>query len=115
MTMILTVLAVALAMMAIELVFPAWRRSLDGRWVLRAVLFNALQAVTALVGAITWDSWFAGSSLVERGALSGAPGIATGYVLVTFVYYWWHRARHEVPLFWRFLHRVHHSPSGWRF
>ncbi len=111
MMMILAVLAVALAMMAIERVFPAWRRALDGRWVLRAVLFNGLQAATALVGAITWDAWFSTLSIVERGALTGAPGIVTGYLLVTFVYYWWHRARHEVPLFWRFLHRVHHSPS----
>lgn len=111
MMMLLTVLAVALAMMAIELIFPAWRRALDRRWVMRALFFNALQAATALVGTFTWDSWFAGSSIVERGALSGATGIAIGYVLVTFVYYWWHRARHEVPLFWRFLHRVHHSPS----
>ena len=111
MMMILTVLLVALAMMAIELVFPAWRRAFDHRWLLRALLFNTLQAATALVGAVTWDSWFAGLSIVERGALPGVPGIVIGYLLITFVYYWWHRARHEIPPFWRFLHRLHHSPS----
>lgn len=111
MTMLLMVLAVALAMIAIELIFPAWKRALDHRWLLRALLFNTLQAATAMVGAITWDSWFSTLSVIERGTLSGVTGIVTGYLLITFVYYWWHRARHEVPVFWRFLHRVHHSPS----
>jgi sterol desaturase/sphingolipid hydroxylase (fatty acid hydroxylase superfamily) len=27
------------------------------------------------------------------------------------VYYWWHRARHESELLWRWLHQVHHSPA----
>ena len=111
MTMLLMVLAVALAMIAIELIFPAWKRALDHRWLLRALLFNTLQAATAMVGAITWDSWFSTLSVIERGTLSGVTGIVTGYLLITFVYYWWHRARHEVPVFWLFLHRVHHSPS----
>jgi len=32
-------------------------------------------------------------------------------VAITFVFYWWHRARHEVPLLWRWLHQVHHSAA----
>lgn len=111
MTLILMLLVVALGMITIELVFPAWRRTLDGRWLLRALAFNALQAGVALLGAVTWDSWFAGASVMERGALQGAPAIVAGYLLVTFVYYWWHRARHEIAPLWRFLHRLHHSPS----
>ena len=78
MMLLLTVLLVALAMMAIELIFPAWRRALDRRWLQRALLFNTLQAATALVGTVTWDSWFAGLSVVERGALPGVPGIVIG-------------------------------------
>jgi sterol desaturase/sphingolipid hydroxylase (fatty acid hydroxylase superfamily) len=27
------------------------------------------------------------------------------------VYYWWHRARHEIPFLWRWFHQVHHSPQ----
>ena len=111
MTLIYTLLVVALGMITIELVFPAWRRALDGRWLLRALAFNALQAGVALLGTVTWDAWFAGASVIERGALQGAPAIAAGYLLVTFVYYWWHRARHEISPLWRFLHRLHHSPT----
>ena len=30
---------------------------------------------------------------------------------MTFVNYWWHRARHRLGLLWRSLHRLHHSPT----
>ncbi|HIB85256.1 MAG TPA: sterol desaturase family protein [Chromatiaceae bacterium] len=33
-----------------------------------------------------------------------------GYLSITFIYYWWHRLRHSVPILWRLLHQFHHSP-----
>ena len=36
-----------------------------------------------------------------------AAGIAT-FLLMDYAYWWWHRANHLVPLFWRF-HNVHHT------
>jgi sterol desaturase/sphingolipid hydroxylase (fatty acid hydroxylase superfamily) len=32
-----------------------------------------------------------------------------GHFVITFIYYWWHRARHEVSFLWRWFHQVHHS------
>ena len=43
--------------------------------------------------------------------LGAVPAAALGYLAITFVFYWWHRARHEVPLLWRWLHQVHHSAA----
>jgi sterol desaturase/sphingolipid hydroxylase (fatty acid hydroxylase superfamily) len=41
-------------------------------------------------------------------ALPGwAAAIAT-FLLLDYAYWWWHRANHMVPLFWRF-HNVHHT------
>jgi sterol desaturase/sphingolipid hydroxylase (fatty acid hydroxylase superfamily) len=37
--------------------------------------------------------------------------MALGYLAITFIYYWWHRARHESALLWRLFHQVHHSPQ----
>ena len=34
-----------------------------------------------------------------------------GYLAITFVYYWWHRARHQSDVLWRVLHQLHHSPA----
>ena len=36
--------------------------------------------------------------------------VLIGYATITFVYYWWHRMRHSIPVFWRLLHQLHHSP-----
>lgn len=32
-------------------------------------------------------------------------------LLVTFVFYWWHRWRHESEFLWVAFHQVHHSPA----
>ena len=33
------------------------------------------------------------------------------YFIATFVFYWWHRSRHEVQFLWRGFHQIHHSPQ----
>lgn len=32
-----------------------------------------------------------------------------GYLVVTFINYWWHRFRHQSDLLWRLFHQIHHS------
>lgn len=32
-----------------------------------------------------------------------------GYLVVTFLNYWWHRFRHQSDLLWRVFHQIHHS------
>lgn len=64
------------------------------------------------VSGVTWDRWFPHLALFDLERTFGAIGAAVfGYLLITFVYYWWHRARHEVPFLWRHFHQVHHSPQ----
>jgi hypothetical protein len=33
------------------------------------------------------------------------------YFVATFVFYWWHRWRHESAVLWRGFHQIHHSPQ----
>jgi sterol desaturase/sphingolipid hydroxylase (fatty acid hydroxylase superfamily) len=33
------------------------------------------------------------------------------YACDTFVFYWWHRWRHQSDLLWRVFHQIHHSPQ----
>ena len=80
-------------------------------WWIRVALFNGIQAAIAFLGAHTWDAWMAGKHWLSLGGSSLAVQAAAGYLLITFVYYWWHRARHEVPALWRWLHQLHHSPT----
>jgi len=39
--------------------------------------------------------------------LTGIPGLAFDLIALDLFLFWWHRALHETPFFWRF-HEVHH-------
>ena len=81
-------------------------------WYRRAILLNAVQAAFAYVATVSWDRWFPDLALWHAGGFGLLPDALVGYVAITFIYYWWHRARHEIPFLWRWLHQVHHSPRG---
>ena len=105
------VLVVALMMMAVEAKAPGrnWPR-VSGWWA-RALLLNAGQVGVTLVAGHAWDGWMAARRLWSADSLGPVGGALVGYVAMTFVYYWWHRWRHESPFLWRVFHQVHHSPQ----
>ena len=103
------VLAVGLVMLAVERTFPGRRFDRVAGWHARAIGLTAAQAAVSLLATAAWDSWLRG---VAPWSLGGHGVIADGligYVALTFVYYWWHRARHEIPMLWQRLHQIHHS------
>ena len=83
-------------------------RTASPHWYLRALPMNALQVGCAYLGAATWERWLPASPWA--GAIAPGWDVVVGYLVLTFIYYWWHRARHEVPWLWRTLHQFHHSP-----
>jgi sterol desaturase/sphingolipid hydroxylase (fatty acid hydroxylase superfamily) len=113
----LIVLFAAFIMMTVERARPRRRWKPVPGWWGRVALLNGFQGAIIVAGGLTWQNllsqwtqshwnpWDAEETLGVFGA-----GLA-GYLVCTFVYYWWHRARHEVPLLWRFLHQMHHSPA----
>ena len=78
-------------------------------WHIRAFVFNSLQAVVAYLGTILWDVWFQEISLFKLQELHLVWQVLLGYIVLTFVYYWWHRVRHTSNVLWRYLHQFHHS------
>jgi sterol desaturase/sphingolipid hydroxylase (fatty acid hydroxylase superfamily) len=111
MTVPLIVLGVALVMMACELALPGRSWPAVAGWWLRAALLNGLQVAVVLLAGITWDGWMQRSRLWSADNLGVTGGALVGYLVITFVYYWWHRWRHQVDFLWRWLHQVHHSPQ----
>jgi len=107
----LIVLAFGLAMLLIECVAPGRHLERVRGWYPRAILLNVVQALVAYLSAATWDRWFPGLSFWHIGGFGFLPDAFPGYVAITFIYYWWHRARHEIPFLWRWLHQIHHSAS----
>jgi sterol desaturase/sphingolipid hydroxylase (fatty acid hydroxylase superfamily) len=106
----LLVVGVGFAMLAVERLAPGRRFESSRGWWLRAVALNGVQAGVAYLSVATWDRWFPGLALMHAGGFGLIADALIGYVTITFVYYWWHRARHEIPPLWR-LHQLHHSPS----
>lgn len=107
----LFVLAAALLMMLVEWRWPgrAWPK-VRGWWP-RALALNAAQAGSVFLAGVLWEPWLRAHRLWSAESLGPVLGVGAGYLVHTFIYYWWHRARHQVPLLWRWVHQVHHSPA----
>jgi len=111
MSTILIVGAAACAMMIMEIVVPGRRWPWVGGWWMRAIALNLVQIASVWFAGVAWDGWMLRHRPWSADGLGVAGGAAVGYLAITFVYYWWHRWRHEVDFLWRWLHQVHHSPQ----
>ncbi len=112
MQIVAVVAGVAIVMFVVELFARGrvWKK-VTGWWG-RAALLNGVQVAAVFVSGVTWDRWFDGWALFRlEDYLGFGGGAVAGYVVITFIYYWWHRWRHEVPFLWRVFHQVHHSPQ----
>jgi sterol desaturase/sphingolipid hydroxylase (fatty acid hydroxylase superfamily) len=106
------VLAVALLMMLIERVASGGRSWPKVRgWWLRAIALNAFQVGAVWLAGVAWNGWMVQHRLWSADRLGTLGGTLLGYFVITFIYYWWHRWRHESTFLWRWIHQVHHSPQ----
>jgi sterol desaturase/sphingolipid hydroxylase (fatty acid hydroxylase superfamily) len=105
------VVVVAAGMIGVERLARgrAWPR-VPGWWA-RALLLNAVQAGSVLLAGVAWDGFLLRHRPWSADALGVVGGALLGYAVITFLYYWWHRWRHEVDGLWRWMHQVHHSPQ----
>jgi sterol desaturase/sphingolipid hydroxylase (fatty acid hydroxylase superfamily) len=108
---VLIVALAALALITVERLVPATTLPRVPGWIPRVLVLNGGQIAVVHLGALTWDRWLPHLQLWNGEAFGAVAGIILGYVAITFVYYWWHRARHENPLLWRWIHQIHHSPA----
>jgi sterol desaturase/sphingolipid hydroxylase (fatty acid hydroxylase superfamily) len=108
---VVVVLATASVLMLLERILPGTRLPSIRGWWLRAAAINLVQVLVVYLGALTWDRWLPRLAWWHADTLGVLPAVLIGYVTVTFVYYWWHRLRHESDFLWRWLHQVHHSAA----
>jgi sterol desaturase/sphingolipid hydroxylase (fatty acid hydroxylase superfamily) len=108
-----TIILVGLGFMALERTRPDQLLPHSNHWWGRAVFFNLLQLGVVLLGGVAWDVYLQRASLFSVGSLgwSGLSQGAFGYLISTFIYYWWHRVRHHSDVLWLTLHQIHHSPA----
>jgi sterol desaturase/sphingolipid hydroxylase (fatty acid hydroxylase superfamily) len=106
------VILVALGCFVLERLIPGWTLPPVRTWPVRVLLINFIQIGVVLLAGVTWERWLSSASVFQLAAhVSPVGGGLVAYFIATFVFYWWHRWRHEAPLLWRIFHQIHHSPQ----
>lgn len=102
--------ALALGFIVVERLWPANDLPRVEGWWARVLLVNLLQLGIVILTGLAWQRWLAPWSIFHLAAHRSAwtSGLIA-YFVSTFVYYWWHRCRHESQFFWRLCHQLHHS------
>jgi sterol desaturase/sphingolipid hydroxylase (fatty acid hydroxylase superfamily) len=111
MVITLVVLGAAVLMMGVELARPGRKWPRVAGWWARAALLNGVQVGMVFLAGSVWNGWMERNRLWSADRLGVVGGALVGYLVITFVYYWWHRWRHSSPLLWRWVHQIHHSPQ----
>lgn len=94
----------------LERVIPGWRLPQVRTWPVRVIAINFVQLGVVLAAGYTWERWCSQASLLHLSQyVPPWLGGALAYFIATFIFYWWHRWRHEVPILWRLFHQIHHS------
>jgi len=98
------------AMLALE---GAWADRLFPRvrlWKLRGAVFIVLMiASNALLPLAVPAAWLDAHRLLDLRGLGIVWGALLGYLVLSFVNYWVHRAEHRFGFVWRIFHQLHHS------
>lgn len=109
--MLTTIMGMGLILIFLERIFPdRVLPTVDGWW-LRVVFINILQFGIVVLGMYTWDIWFKTHQLYTIGGYPDFVLGFIGYLAITFVFYWWHRVRHDSYHLWILFHQLHHSAS----
>lgn len=110
--MIPLIIGIGITLMVLERIIPDQKLPHVKGWWTRVIIINILQLGVVILGAYTWDKWLQKVSLFNLSEhVSPVLGGLIAYFILTFIFYWWHRWRHEVNFLWLALHQVHHSPQ----
>ncbi|PCJ14502.1 MAG: desaturase [Gammaproteobacteria bacterium] len=110
--MLLEILIIFIGCFILERIFVGWKLPRVKTWPLRVVIINAFQLGIVVLAGITWEKWLFSLSIFNlSGFVSPVLGGCIAYFIATFVFYWWHRWRHEFDFLWVAFHQIHHSPQ----
>jgi len=97
--------------MTVESVWPREAQPARRFWRIVGIGFFILNGFINVVFPLLLPvGWIATHSLIPGYKLGVAGGFALGFLVWTFVYYWYHRGEHRFDFMWRGLHQLHHSP-----
>jgi sterol desaturase/sphingolipid hydroxylase (fatty acid hydroxylase superfamily) len=110
--MLTTILTIFVFCFILEKMSPGWKLPKVSTWPVRVLLINGIQLGVVLIAGISWEVWLSSWSLFSLSKYTNeVTGGLIAYFIATFVFYWWHRWRHENDFLWVAFHQIHHSPQ----
>jgi sterol desaturase/sphingolipid hydroxylase (fatty acid hydroxylase superfamily) len=103
------ILATWLGMLALESWRPARAYPRVPFWRLAGALMLLLYMAVGTLVPLALPASLLERSLFNLRGLGVAGGVIVGFLGLTFVGYWYHRACHHFVGMWRWLHQLHHS------
>ena len=107
---LIIVITVFLCVFTLEVVAPASKNQCDRRWMFLASGISLFQSLSTIGFGMIFIETFKQISLLELNELNVFLQGLYGFLLTSFIAYWWHRAMHKYDLLWRVFHQLHHSP-----
>ncbi|MFA4887495.1 MAG: sterol desaturase family protein [Candidatus Nanoarchaeia archaeon] len=104
-------LIIGFALVLLERIIPDRHLPSIKGWWLRVISLNLVQLGIVFLSGIVWNTWFLDWSIFSLKFLPSFIAGLISYLVLTFIFYWWHRVRHSSPFLWRIFHQVHHSPQ----
>jgi len=104
------VITVFLCVFTLEVIAPASQNTCDRRWMVLASSISLFQSLVAIIAGVVFVETLNALSLFNFSAMNIITQGTLGFLLTSFIAYWWHRAMHKFDLLWRIFHQLHHSP-----
>ncbi|MCF6441251.1 sterol desaturase family protein [Pseudoalteromonas luteoviolacea] len=107
---LLIIVVTFIGVFTLEVIAPASKNSCDHRWLILASSISFFQSMSAIGAGLIFTDLFNHISLLNLGSTNILTQGVLGFMLTSFVAYWWHRAMHKFDFLWRTFHQLHHSP-----
>ena len=99
------------ACLLVERFRPGWIQPSRSEWVNRVLFLAAFELCVVLLIGMIVRHWWELPSIMDWSTYHPLIGGSMAYLVASFFFYWWHRARHECGFLWRTFHQLHHSPG----
>ena len=104
------VLSVFVCVFTLEVIAPASNNNCDRRWLVLASSLSIFQTLSTLIAGWVFNHKIQAISVFNFSDAHVMLQGGLGFLLTSFVAYWWHRAMHKSDFLWRTFHQLHHSP-----
>lgn len=78
-------------------------------WRVMGTVSFVLYFALATFAPFLWDSWFGSHQLIDGSQLPFWAQVLSGFLILEFGIYFWHRLMHSWDALWRVTHQMHHA------